>query len=105
MDAGLLIPDDRPLKLHATVVNTIYVKGRRSRGGKGGKKSSAPLRIDATALLERYRDYVWAEDIVLDRIAICEMGAKKILDDRGDVVGEEYREVASVPLPGALDVA
>ncbi|CAD0111354.1 unnamed protein product [Aureobasidium uvarum] len=28
-DAGLLVPDIRPLRLHATLVNTIYVKGRK----------------------------------------------------------------------------
>lgn len=36
-DAGLLVPDTRPLKLHATIVNTIYIKGRK-------KKSKAPER-------------------------------------------------------------
>ncbi|THY85386.1 hypothetical protein D6C95_07894, partial [Aureobasidium pullulans] len=36
-EAGLLVPDTRPLKLHATIVNTIYVKGRK-RKGKGKKE-------------------------------------------------------------------
>lgn len=33
-EAGLLIPDSRPLRLHATIVNTIYIKGRKSRRKK-----------------------------------------------------------------------
>jgi activating signal cointegrator complex subunit 1 len=92
---GILVPDDRELKLHATLVNTIYAKGRKSQGH--GSKANAPMKIDARALLDKYADFVWAKDVVLDRIAICEMGAKKRIEN-GEVVGEEYTEVASVPL-------
>lgn len=149
-EGDFLVKDDRKLKLHATIVNTIYAKGRKQRpppkwkmkqqtttsgqaalapsteglagekaatsGEKAGDETSpkkpeqeeveghgpnanAPLKIDATAILERFKDFVWAEDFALDRIAICEMGAKKITDDEGKVVAEEYTEVASVKLP------
>ncbi|KAK4902608.1 hypothetical protein LTR27_000545 [Elasticomyces elasticus] len=127
-DAELLVPDDRPLKLHATIVNTIYAKGKKKPpmrqrdreeaaeqdnagqgGGEGqddrsqghGPQANAPLKLDATALLERYQNFVWAGNVVLDRIAICEMGAKKITDAEGRVSNEEYTEVASVQLPGS----
>jgi activating signal cointegrator complex subunit 1 len=139
-EAGFLLPDDRKLKLHATIVNTIYAKGRtkrltpnkksmretpdpeqtanpgpevpkgqededgnapeqddRSQGH--GPDAKAPLRLDATAILERFQDFVWAENVVLDRIAICEMGAKKITNADGNVIGEEYTEVAAIELP------
>jgi activating signal cointegrator complex subunit 1 len=92
---GILVPDDRELRLHATLINTIYAKGRKSQGH--GPNANAPLKIDARALLEKYEDFVWAKDVVLDRIAICEMGAKKVVEN-GEVVGEEYTEVASVSL-------
>ena len=114
----LLVEDNRALKLHATIVNTIYAKGRKlpqrnrqagSSGAAGkaaddrstghGPNANAPLKIDATQILEKYKDYVWAENAVLDRVAICEMGAKKILDEQGNVKAEEYTEVASVTLP------
>ena len=141
-EAGYMVADDRELKLHATIVNTIYAKGRNKRpsrpkqreetpesdGSKDqdrsgessakienfragskpeaddrsqghGPNANAPLKIDATALLEKFKDFIWAENVVLDRIAICEMGAKKIMDAKGRVVNEEYTEVASVPLP------
>jgi activating signal cointegrator complex subunit 1 len=117
-DEGLLLPDNRELKLHATIVNTIYAKSRNKRAGpkregKVGKEpdqnedrsqghgphSNAPLKFDARALLEEYKNFVWVEGVVLDRIAICEMGAKKLLGVDGEVVGEEYTEVASVGLP------
>ncbi|GAB7322729.1 hypothetical protein MBLNU13_g03621t1 [Cladosporium sp. NU13] len=92
---GFLVPDDRKLKLHATLVNTIYAKGRKSQDH--GSKANATMKIDASALLDKYADFVWAKDVVLDRIAICEMGAKKRIEN-GEIVGEEYTEVASVPL-------
>lgn len=122
LDAGFLIDDNRPLKLHATIVNTIYAKGRRrpnrtkqssqqvgnpatseygqeDRSSGHGPNADAPLKIDATELLEKYKDYVWAESFTLDRVAICEMGAKKILNDEGEIVSEEYKEIAIVRLP------
>lgn len=134
----MLVPDDRKLKLHATIVNTIYAKGRRKRpsprkqsrdtsepsrtqpklrddaveGNAGadqseqddrsqghGPNANTPLKIDARGILEKYGDFAWAGDVVLDRVAICEMGAKKKFDDGGRLVGEEYTEVASVKLP------
>lgn len=129
-DNGFLLPDDRKLNLHATIVNTIYAKGKkRSTGntdrsaarGDGesqaagsseatkpdeedrsqghGPNANAPLKMNARSLLEKYKDFVWAENVTLDRIAICEMGAKKKMDPQGNVVSEEYTEVASVALP------
>jgi len=164
MEAGFLIDDQRPLKLHATIVNTIYAKGRKrsrktreqtnkqqknpgvneikveestlddqkqgseaevedhkakettaqpsgqtaSNGGEAGHNdgttghgpnADAPLKINAVGILERYKEYVWADDFVLDRVAICEMGAKKIFNEKGEVVSEEYKEVATLSLP------
>ena len=98
-NAGFLVPESRPLKLHATIVNTIYVKGRnqRRRGGGHGKDKKAGLKIDATELIEDLKDFVWMENVRLDRVSICEMGAKKIERD-GEAV-EEYLEVESVALP------
>lgn len=130
-DAGFLIEDTRPLKLHATLVNTIYAKGRKPRGrGKQqrekpppsaaqsgcneaeaekepqedrseghGPDAKAPLRINAADILNRYTDFVWAENVQLDRIAICEMGAKKVLNEKGEVISEEYKEIAVLRLP------
>lgn len=132
-ERGFLVPDDRDLKLHATVINTIYAKGKKrpppkrdarqqspdrdeaasgeQAGGEPeklgpddrsqghGPNANAPLKIDATALLAYFEDFVWAEKVVLDRLAICEMGAKKTTDAEGKVIAEEYTEVACVKLP------
>ncbi|KAF2236540.1 hypothetical protein EV356DRAFT_530822 [Viridothelium virens] len=166
-DAGFLVHDDRPLKLHATIVNTIYAKQGhpRARRRKAKKAAGAPeqtpandkrdehdetgstkhefedeldeggeqgeedgksedgihhkgetndnssqttkqeekprfqQRFNATTLIEKYKDFVWAEDVHLDRLAICEMGAKTMYDHDGKVVEEKYTEVASIRLP------
>lgn len=119
----LLLPDDRKLKLHATLVNTIYAKGKKKPQAKPdgnrnttpsqsapaeqpddrsqghGPNAKAPLKIDAREVLEKYKDFAWAENFTLDRVAICEMGAKKKTDPDGNAVGEEYIEVANVSLP------
>lgn len=120
VERGLLVKDDRPLKLHVTVVNTVYVKGRVGTGQGGGQKHAhldrsttadsskeksrrrrpGPVRFDARPVIEHFRDFMWAEGIVLDRLAICEMGAKKVVDgESGKVVDEAYKEVVSRALP------
>lgn len=76
-------------------MNTIYARSAAS-GKKRWSKDSG--KIDATALIERYKDYEWVKDMRIERITICEMGAKKILE--GDVVVDQvYTEVASLELP------
>ncbi|QIW96848.1 hypothetical protein AMS68_002366 [Peltaster fructicola] len=122
-EKSLLVSDDRPLKLHATIVNTIYAKGfmpkRRAPhqqqanngrtsveanpnaldGSTGhGPRAKGSTKIDAREVLNNYKDFDWAS-LTLDRIAICEMGAKKHYDDEGRVIGEEYKEVAHIALP------
>lgn len=49
----------RPLLLHATVVNTIYIKGRKPRNGPGNGKGRKNDRyaFDAGDILAHYRDY------------------------------------------------
>ena len=99
VDSEFLLPDSRPLKLHATIVNTVYVKGRqkRRRGGGHGKDKEEGLKIDATEIIREFENYVWMENVRLDRISICEMGAKKVVVDGN--IAEEYREVESIGLP------
>lgn len=172
-------PKPRPLLLHATLVNTIYVKGRprpqrvdtentkRRRFSKPGR-----LEFDARDLMAQYRDYytddarmtprvqalpthtsqsveqdmslrvregpassasseeedghkrkhhsstssprypfVWAKEIPIDSVCICEMGAKKLDVGAGDSglnarLGEKYTVVARRSLePGESPVS
>ncbi|KAL8988399.1 MAG: hypothetical protein Q9177_002525 [Variospora cf. flavescens] len=152
----LMVEETRAMKLHATVLNTIYAgkvypstrpaqaegpavkdaekehgsemdhheEGRLTgepasgdhevaeqnhaglKGGhsdhrslkKKGKRRKQAVQFDARDLLERYVDFEWARDVKVEKVAICEMGTKKMLDENGEVVGEEYTEIASVPL-------
>ncbi|KIV95601.1 hypothetical protein PV10_03232 [Exophiala mesophila] len=99
-DEGL-ITETRPLVLHATVANLIYVKGR----GKGKGKSSDGGNVDAREILDLFNHnsqnasslgldlgspFIWASDIPIDRIRICKMGAEK--SDNPDW-GLEYRPI------------
>ncbi|KAI0426305.1 kinase A anchor protein [Xylaria sp. FL1042] len=89
-EAGLMMGESRPLLLHATILNTIYVKGENtSRRGKG--KSREKLMIDARQILDRYEDYLWVGDVPVEKIAICRMGAKKQED--GDEAYEVEAEI------------
>ncbi|RVX69234.1 hypothetical protein B0A52_07210 [Exophiala mesophila] len=99
-DEGL-ITETRPLVLHATVANLIYVKGK----GKGKGKSSNGGNVDAREILDLFNHnsqnasrldsdlespFIWASDIPIDRIRICKMGAEKC--DIPDW-GLEYRPI------------
>ncbi|KAF2272922.1 uncharacterized protein EI97DRAFT_384692 [Westerdykella ornata] len=156
MEKGWVIDDKRPLRLHATVLNTVYAMPR-GRGGGGGKwmgkgkkkgermgrekerekvrkreqmlerdeesgigegeevvdvdeevqeevnsadrtqghgpDSKGWMRFDASALIKEYKKFVWAEGVVVGKVQICKMGARKILDESGEVVDEEYEVV------------
>ena len=50
-----------------------------------------PPPFDARGLLERYKDHVWMENVLLDRVSICKLGIHKA--DAGELL-----EVFSVPL-------
>jgi activating signal cointegrator complex subunit 1 len=153
---GFLVKDERPLRLHATLVNTIYAKEKRGKGrpkrqqqkqqpitntsiipdeetnthhdhdhddrlsttgsvdsnptappdpstseqqtpaGNDGHSSqgSSLMRFDARSLIERYKGFVWAEGVRVDRVYVCKMGAKKIFNQEGEVVDEVYEVVA-----------
>ncbi|KAF2834633.1 hypothetical protein M501DRAFT_943789 [Patellaria atrata CBS 101060] len=110
-DAGFMFKEERRLTLHATVVNTIYArpggrgtateisKSTPAGSVKAPPKARGPIKFDATPLLARYKDYVWANKIRIEKVAICKMGATKILDESGKPIDAAYEEVASIPLP------
>lgn len=90
-DAGLLVPEDRPLLLHATIVNTSHVK----KGKHKGKKWDRIVVQDAQAIMDRYEDQVWMEAMPLDKIAICRMSAKPV-EHNGVVIDAKYKVEAEV---------
>ncbi|KAF3046804.1 hypothetical protein E8E11_003860 [Didymella keratinophila] len=140
-ERGWVVRDDRALRLHATVLNTIYAKPKGKRGGRinvprpvvsganatetmekdsGGddidgqdrhgtegenEKSEhgkghasdfkSWMRFDASNLIEAYKNFIWAEDVRIDRVQICKMGAQKIVDEgTGEIIDEQYEVIA-----------
>lgn len=102
----------RPFLLHATVANTVYMGRRRQPGSQ--KKDS--YKFDARELLSQFSEsykeepsageaqevaqkvekpFVWARDVPLDRLCICEMGAKDIPQEDAErkFLGQEYKAV------------
>ena len=63
----------------------------------------ARLKCDVQEFYFKYKDFTWAHDFQLERLAISEIRQQYFVRD-GRVVGRGYRDVASVPLPGAPDV-
>lgn len=84
LHANLLIPDFRPLLLHATVFNTLYCAKKPEKGKK----------IDATALMGKWEQVEWARNLKIERVAIWEMGAKFNAEEGG----RRYRELEGVDL-------
>lgn len=99
--ANLMVQENRPLNLHATILNTIYAShGSHQQGSVVGSGSASrrkrtrqkPMKFDATKILERYADFEWARDVRLEKLSLCKMGARKKVEN-GEVVDEEYEEV------------
>lgn len=85
LHANLLIPESRPLLLHATVFNTLHCAQKSEKGKK----------INAKALMEKWEQGKWVKDMKVERVAIWEMGAKVGVEDGC----RRYRELQGVDLP------
>lgn len=105
--ANLMVRENRPLKLHATVLNTIYAPKSRRQPQEAGTKSETGVskkklwgkhfKFDATEILDRYAEFEWAIDVRLEKLSLCRMGAQKVIVDR-ELVDQEYEEVDCVSL-------
>ena len=58
------------------------------------------VRFDPTDLLHKHRDLIWAEPFKLEKLSIRELGLQDIFRD-GRLISRGYKEIGSVPLPGA----
>ncbi|KAE9375392.1 hypothetical protein N431DRAFT_436878 [Stipitochalara longipes BDJ] len=91
-EAGFILEENRPLKLHATIINTVYVPGVRGKGGHG--RSKAKMTLDAREILEDLEDFEWMSNVSVEKLAICKMGAQK--NENGE---EEYVVEGEVEMP------
>ncbi|VUC37548.1 unnamed protein product [Clonostachys rosea] len=74
--------EERPLLLHATMVNTIYVRERRMK----------KMAMDARDLIAKYDGHTWLEDMPVERLTLCKMGAQKVEGE----LGEAYEVEAEI---------
>lgn len=85
VDKYLLMNENRELKLHATIVNTSSV---RSAG--------RATRLNASQVMDHFKDFVWASGFAIEKVAICKMGAIKTINEAGVITSELYEEIAAV---------
>ena len=71
----------------------LFRSGHKSKG-RGGGRADSRLTVDARGILDRYSDQVWMENVPVERIAICKMGAQKTVVD--GVEDAEYEAVEVV---------
>lgn len=94
-------PKPRPLLLHATVVNTIYIKGR-SRGTGGGKsQKNSRYSFDARDLVARYRDYYLDTERTIPRPSAIPADSRQ--EDGGNDKGDGGNKSAQNPFVWARD--
>jgi activating signal cointegrator complex subunit 1 len=90
----------RPLLLHATVANTIYVRGRGRGGGgaqKGKNRRNNQYTFDARDLLAHYRDYYVGSDRTTPRstlVTTARDGREEGQTDAEDLSGNENSDSA-----------
>lgn len=99
INAGFMALEDRPLRLHATIVNMIYAKEKKNcaKGRGHGNSGKGSRKLNAQYWIAKYQNFVWAKEIRIEKISICEMGARKTFENE-ELVNKEYLEVASIPL-------
>lgn len=72
--------DKDDILLHATLLNTIYVR-------KQNRKDRRRIEIDARPLLERFGETVWMKDVKIEKLCLFRMGAKEVMDENGKGTG------------------
>ncbi|KAL5615134.1 hypothetical protein BROUX41_005192 [Berkeleyomyces rouxiae] len=88
IDAGLMDSErERALRLHATLVNTVYLPGQGRGRGRGQR-----VMLDARAAVDWAADVQWMRNVPVEQVAICRMGALPV----GGEDGEAYVVEAAV---------
>ena len=82
VDAGLLLEPVKALKLHATVISTVY-----SPKEKRGRLKT----LDVREMIQKTQERIFVEEAKVEGVAMCKMGAK----DADGVKGKGGYEVVA----------
>ncbi|KAL6238167.1 hypothetical protein BDW75DRAFT_237669 [Aspergillus navahoensis] len=90
----------RPLLLHATIVNTIYIRGRKRNiggGQAGGKKDTRSDRFtfDARNILSHYRNFYLDSDRTIPRSSGGVIGQSKSHGDLETIRGHSREDITA----------
>ncbi|KAL4752853.1 hypothetical protein BDW72DRAFT_170279 [Aspergillus terricola var. indicus] len=88
----------RPLLLHATIVNTIYIRGRKRNSGSGqtgGKKGTRSNRytFDARDILSHYRNFYLDSDRTIPRSNGGAISQSKLRGDMETICGDSRGDI------------
>ena len=61
--------------------------------------------LDVASLCDRYKDFIWAKDVPLEKICLSDVGLKDVWSQGRIVAHAVYRDIASVALPGAHSIS
>ncbi|KAL2857879.1 AKAP7 2'5' RNA ligase-like domain-containing protein [Aspergillus pseudoustus] len=77
----------RPLLLHATIANTIYIRGRKRRtGGHGKDRRASQYTFDARAVVSYYRNFYLNDERTVSRSdGVITQDDSRIIDDITDM--------------------
>lgn len=96
----MLVNEERPLLLHATVVNSVYLpapgtgNGRGPGSGRGrGKGRRERVTFEVDGLVREYKDFEWMRGVRAERVALCKMGARRTESGDEEYVVEWEREM------------
>jgi len=102
---GMRLNRSHPLRMAVMDTGRIFTttpseKSHLLKHMPKGKVLYMALRPNVADLCTKYQDFVWASDVQLEKLSICEMGLYSF--KRGPlIVGQGHREIACVALPGA----
>lgn len=98
-----------PMMTDSGTLQFCQTKALDTKGLRSGIPNTKPTlkylgtdlapRFDAEGLCEKFGNVVWAKDVHLDRVGISERIPEEIFED-GQVVGQRYHDIVSIPLPG-----
>ncbi|KAL8868692.1 MAG: hypothetical protein Q9198_008090 [Flavoplaca austrocitrina] len=84
------------------MMDLTYTRTDKPKAGRKiprGISDHFSLKFDASYLLPKYEDLRWTEEFSLEKLCISKLGIQDLYR-KGTLIGEVYRDVACIPLPG-----